>query len=226
MDVVSVHQNIRGLISKTEEITVSLNLDNISLQVLCFSEHHMSENNLSLLNIPNYVLGSCFSRCRFQKGGVCIFVHKDICFSQVELLNCSVEKILEICAVKFEFNGRGLIIVCLYRSPVLSIPGTVLLFLYKPTTEFLVCEDFNVDYLLNDNRKQQLSVLLSTYNMIHTVNLQNNHASAIYNVFVGESKLSSCIIFPLSNALSDHDAQCLILNKFFVTDNEINNKLS
>jgi hypothetical protein len=85
--LILVHQNIRGLISKTEEITVSLNLDNISPQVLCFSE-----KNLSLVNIENYVLGSCFSRCRFQKGGVCIFVRKDIGFSQVDLLNCSVEK--------------------------------------------------------------------------------------------------------------------------------------
>jgi hypothetical protein len=64
--------------------------------------------------------------------------------------------------------------------------------------------------------------------MIHTVNfptrLQNNHASAIDNVFVDETRLYSSIIFPLSNALSDHDAQCLIFDKFFVT-NKNNNKL-
>jgi hypothetical protein len=35
--------------------------------------------------------------------------YKDIRFCQVDLLNCSVDKILEICAVKFEFNGQGLI---------------------------------------------------------------------------------------------------------------------
>jgi hypothetical protein len=53
----------------------------------------MSENNLSLVNIENYSLGSHFSRCRYQKGGVCIFVHNDICFIHVDLLNCCVEKI-------------------------------------------------------------------------------------------------------------------------------------
>jgi hypothetical protein len=77
--LILVHQNIRGLISKTDEITVSLSLDKMSPQVLCFSEHHMSENNLSLVNIENYSLGSGFSRCRYQKGGVCIFVRNDIC---------------------------------------------------------------------------------------------------------------------------------------------------
>jgi hypothetical protein len=91
--LILVQQNIRGLISKAEEITVSLNLDNISPQVLCFSEHHMSENNLSLVYIENYVLGSCFSRCRLLlKGGVGILVHRAIRFSQVDLLNFSVEK--------------------------------------------------------------------------------------------------------------------------------------
>jgi hypothetical protein len=109
-----------------------------------------------------------------------------------------VEKILEICAVKFEFNGWGLIVVCLYRSPTgdfcqfLELLEQVLLFLYKPTIEFLVCGDINVDYLLNDNRKQQLSVLLSTCNMIHT-RLQNNHALATDHIFIDESRLS-CII--------------------------------
>jgi hypothetical protein len=65
-----------------------------------------------------------------------------------------VEKILEICAIKFEFNGRELIIICLRRSPagdfyqVLLLLEQALLFLYRPSTEFLVCGDFNVDYLL------------------------------------------------------------------------------
>jgi hypothetical protein len=37
--LILVRQNIRGLISKTGEITVSLSLDKISPQVFCFSEH-------------------------------------------------------------------------------------------------------------------------------------------------------------------------------------------
>jgi hypothetical protein len=115
---------------------------------------------------------------------------------------------------------------------LLSVPaffGTSFIIFYGPSTEFLVCGDFNVDCLLNSNKKQQLSVLLHTFNLIHTVNfpirLHNNHASATDNVFVDESRLYSCIIFPLSNALSYHDAQCLIFGKFFITDNKNNNKL-
>jgi hypothetical protein len=58
--LILVHQNIRGLISKNETI-VCLQWTKISPQVLCFSEHYMSENNWSLVSIDNYVLGSCFS---------------------------------------------------------------------------------------------------------------------------------------------------------------------
>jgi hypothetical protein len=50
-----------------------------------------------------------------------------------------------------------------------------------------------------------------------------NHASAIHNVFVDTSRLYS-YIFPLINALPDHDAQCLIFDKFFDSDNRNNNK--
>jgi hypothetical protein len=41
--LILIHQNIRGLISKTDEIIVSLNVDKISPQFLCFLEHYMSE---------------------------------------------------------------------------------------------------------------------------------------------------------------------------------------
>jgi hypothetical protein len=64
--------------------------------------------------------------------------------------------------------------------------------------------------------------------MVHTVNfltrLQNNHASAIDNILVDKSRLSSCVTVPLCNALSDHQAQCFILEKFFATTNKINNR--
>jgi endonuclease/exonuclease/phosphatase family metal-dependent hydrolase len=62
-----------------------------------------------------------------------------------------------------------------------------------------VCGDFNVDYILNSNHKQQLSVLLRTFKMVHTVNFptrfQNNHVTAIDNVFVDEPTLYSSIKF-------------------------------
>ena len=76
--------------------------------------------------------------------------------------------------------------------------------------------------------KQKLSLLLGAYNMMNTVNfptrLQNGHLSAIDSNFVDNSRMQSYEIFPLSNALSDHKAQCLILNKFFSESKVKNDK--
>jgi hypothetical protein len=79
-----------------------------------------------------------------------------------------VETILEIRAVKIESNGLGLVVVCLYRSPAgdfcqfLNLLEQVLLFLYRPFIEFLICGDFNVDYLLNS-----AIVSISFYNLFY-----------------------------------------------------------
>jgi hypothetical protein len=65
-----VHQNIRGLSSKIDEFTSLLALENIKPHILCFSEHHMSQSNLYLINIENYILGASFCHQSHQKGGV------------------------------------------------------------------------------------------------------------------------------------------------------------
>jgi hypothetical protein len=51
--------------------------------------------------------------------------------------------------------------------------------------------------------------------IIFPTRFPNGHFSAIDNIFVGKSRMQSYVIFPLSNALSDHEAQCIILNFFF-----------
>jgi hypothetical protein len=57
----------------------------------------MLENNLSLVNIENYSLGSNFSRRRYQKGGVCIFICNDVCFSHVDLFKYCIENLRNMC---------------------------------------------------------------------------------------------------------------------------------
>jgi hypothetical protein len=73
-----IHQNIRGIISKTEELQEFFSNDKILPHVLCFSEHHMSSDYVHFVGIDHYVLGSCFSQSTFQKGGVCTYIHNDV----------------------------------------------------------------------------------------------------------------------------------------------------
>jgi endonuclease/exonuclease/phosphatase family metal-dependent hydrolase len=109
----------------------------------------------------------------------------------------------------------------MYRSPsgnfyqFLKLLEAMLMSLYQPNTEFVICGDINIDYLSDSFKKQQLSQLLDSYNIPHLVNFptsfQQNHISAIDNIFVNNVRLQQCNILPIHNVLSDHDEQCLLL---------------
>jgi hypothetical protein len=45
---------------------------------------------------------------------------------------------------------------------------------------------------------------------------QNGHSSATDNIFVDKSRMQSYVLFPLSNASSEREAQCIIGNNFFL----------
>jgi hypothetical protein len=81
-----LHQNIRSIRNKSEELTNSLKIDEIDPHVLRFSEHHMVEQDLLLYKLFGYTLGSSYSSQTFQKGGVCIFVRKDLCYNKICVL--------------------------------------------------------------------------------------------------------------------------------------------
>jgi hypothetical protein len=48
----------------------------------------------------------------------------------------------------------------------------VLKLLYKPKSEFIICGDFNVNFLKKTARKTQVLLLLQSYNTFHTLSSQ------------------------------------------------------
>ena len=64
------HQNIRSLRYKMNELLRHFNHD--PPHILCIIEHHQHHEELALLPVENYVLGSCYCRKLKHKGGVCI----------------------------------------------------------------------------------------------------------------------------------------------------------
>jgi exonuclease III len=119
-----------------------------------------------------------------SKSGVCIFVKKDISYNSVDVVKHCEEKNLEICTIQIELMTNQLIIICVYRASCgdfhqfLRLLDLILLSVYKPKTEFVICGDINVNYLSFSDRKLQLSQLLGTYNMIHTVNFPTRFKSS------------------------------------------------
>ena len=209
--LILVHQNITGLASKFTEFSSLLCMENINLQFLCFSEHHMSNSNLYFINIKNYNLGASFCRRIYQKCGICMYVRKDVSYKSLNETRYCEEKILEICAIQRDsmINQIIIIIICVYRAPsgsffkFLNSVEVMLSSLHRPKTEFIICGDVNVDYLCDDIRKQQLSQLSGSYNMLHTVNFptrfQNSFDSAIDNVLINKAQLQLYRVLTLYN---------------------------
>jgi hypothetical protein len=77
----------------------------------------MEEQDLLHLTLPGYVSGSSFCSKDLQKGGVCIFVCKDLNANKIDISHRCIEKDLEICAVELETEASKLIILSLYRAP-------------------------------------------------------------------------------------------------------------
>ena len=69
----------------------------------------------------------------------------------------------EVCAVKIKIGNRLVILLCTHRSPSVNFGefavqlDLILKFLYKPKLEYIICSDFNVNFLIDSSSAQQLS---------------------------------------------------------------------
>jgi hypothetical protein len=74
----------------------------------------------------------------------------------------------------------------------------------------------NINYLVDNNSKNQLDALLSSFNISSIVEfptrIQVNSSSAIDNIFIDLNRHGDYTIRPHVNGLSDHDAQIPYLN--------------
>jgi hypothetical protein len=81
--------------------------------------------------------------------------------------------------------------------------------------EFIICGDFNIDYLTDNYRKSQLNSLLNSFNLFSIIDfptrIQNTSKSAIDNIFIDYLRLETFKVFPIPNGLSDHDAQLVMM---------------
>lgn len=186
------HQNIRGLVGKTQELLCSLLSD--LPHIVCLSEHHLKEFEINNILIDNYDLGAKYSRTSYENGGVCIFIHSSIKYNNISLEKYCVEKDIEVCACKLLLTNIKIIVLTIYRSPsgnfdiFLQNLDNILSSLYNKKSEFIICGDVNINYLENCDRRQQLDTLLSTFNLTGTVNFPTrcvkNSRTAIDNIYI------------------------------------------
>ena len=114
------HQNVRGISHKIDELLISLS--QINPQVLCFTEHHLRNEEISVINLDQCTLGAYYCRSNFKQGGVSIVILDNIIFDIIDLEQFNKEKDFEICAVKIRTRSTYLIVLCVYRSPTGNFP--------------------------------------------------------------------------------------------------------
>ena len=114
------------------------------LHVLCLTEYHLKYSQLNNVHIKNYNLGAYCCRQLCEKGGVAIFVHNSLCFSNINIVKHCEEQDTEICALKLSFGVLNICVLTLYRAPsgnfshFLLKLDNILKLLYTPTHTYLL----------------------------------------------------------------------------------------
>ena len=183
----------------------------------------MREYELQLTHLAKYSLGANYCRKTFLKGGVSIFVYRNLKYNTINIEEYNIDKDNEACAIQMDSTFNKLCILTIYRSTrgdftnFLKRLDLILQKLYNNKYNIIICGDVNVNYLMDNNRRSQLDAFLHSYNIMGTVEFPTrfglNSQTATDNVFIDISTTGKYELYPLINGLSVHDAQLLILNK-------------
>lgn len=215
-----MHQIIAGLSSKAEQLTVCLsNLfdRHTNVDVLCITEHNLTAECKDTIDIENYEMAACFMRDQ-KRGGACILVKKGHMFKVLEeITNQSTCGLFECCAI--ELSKHKLIIICVYRVPksrkkyLYVFFDKLLLVLHiaskKTRHSIILCGDFNINTLINNNVTRELLNCLKCYNLQLQVKQATRMASGTCIDNVAHNMSTSCETNVIELALSDHMAQLL-----------------
>jgi exonuclease III len=214
-----LHQNICGLRNKYKEILC--HLKDQTPHILCFTEHHLDGNEIIHLNLDNYSLGAYYSRKYFKKGGTCIYVHNSLKTININLDKYCYDKDIEACAVYLNTTCTRICVLSVYRSPnsnynlFLEKLELILQKLCKTNVKVVICGDINVNYMENGQKKVKLDDMLSSYKLNSVIDfptrIGKNTATIIDNIFLDPLQFIDYDIFAMSNGLSDHEAQMLIV---------------
>jgi exonuclease III len=152
----------------------------------------------SHVNIESYTIAAQFCRVLYGGGGVTVYVHNSLKFTNIDLSEYCKEKDIEICVVKLIINSLNMNIIAIYRAPsgnftyFLQNLHNVLQSLYSPFSHIIICGDLNINYLVENEQKKQLKNLLLMYDLIGIVNfptrINNTSASAIDSIFIDISR--------------------------------------
>jgi len=150
-----LHQNSQRLRWKSDEVINSLYPS--LLHILCFTEHHLNQREINLIQIDSYTLSASYCRNSYKMGGVRIFVNKNLNFMNIDLRKFSHERDIEAGAVKIFVISVNICILTIYRVPsgnfALSLDKleVILNVLHNNNTQLIICGDININYLIENH---------------------------------------------------------------------------
>jgi len=92
-------------------------------------------------------------------------------FININIDRYSKEKDIGICAVKLRILPRTVIRITVYRSPtdniafILNNPEAALNQVFNNIVDIILCGDFNINYFNDNQNKQALNSLLTSYTL-------------------------------------------------------------
>lgn len=211
-----LHQNIDGLMSKAEALTVQLEelkAKNKFVDVVAITEHNMLNSDILLLNIPNYIMAASCCR-KSRRGGSAILVHKSFRFRElIDIKECSSINNVELCAV--ELLEHNIVILCIYRA-CKKLKDSVEIFFDKledvlsrvcfTNKKIVACGDFNINILKDNKITEAFLNILKNYNLkISLLEPTRPASGTCLDNFLHNVRGSSCEVIQL--VLSDHTAQ-------------------
>lgn len=213
----ALHQNIQGILSKTEIIDVTLAELQFCPDVLCFSETFIKNGEEKNINITNYELAAHYSRNK-KRGGTCILTKKGLAYKKI----CTFEHLaenfhFECCSISIP--SHKIIIVCVYRSSAATKKRHIDIFLDKLECllnvylqkygkhKIVIIGDFNVNTLKDNNYTRHYTDILENYNMKQHISEATRKASCLDHIISNIKEAEGLL---LSLYLSDHDKAQLL----------------
>lgn len=214
-----MHQNIAGLLNKTDALNVcltELSDKSINVDVLCITEHFMMSGYENHLIIPNYCLASFFCRIASKRGGACILIRNGHQWQEVpQIAALSVSGVVECCGV--ELTQYNIIVLCVYRVPKLNnlnvFYETLEKILHnlcrKKYKHIVIAGDFNIDILKTNKITEEFQCLLLNFNLKLAIKQPTRLQSESCIDNFAHNFNAKCKTEIIEFALSDHTAQIL-----------------
>ena len=191
-------------------------------EIACFTEHHLTSQEIQSVFIDKFTCGAHYCRKLFQKGGVCIYVNNTIISTSLNLEVYCIDKEIEVCDVKFKLQCKEICILTIYRSPSGNFSNfinqleNIVHSLYNSKNDIIICGDMNVNYLEESSRVKQLNALLKTFNLDNVVTfptrISRHSSTCIDTVFVDITRFNNIFVSPTHNGLSDHEGLVLTID--------------